>query len=442
MELIGTPLHWAVRTGDAKLVSTLISYGADINLRWQSRAPLSFEPPPGKYQPSFSPLDIATAYHLAEIADLLLSHGSESFGGDREWDYSAFHMVGLQTMPFSRLALHGEHHRRALKDTIATLQRHGIDINCTDSGGDTPLTLAVTSFNIEPYIIEELLAAGAGTSREFDAEHGSVIIRDAKFSDSRLTSAWRTKLLFNLVDDLNMLDPDGYSALHHCALLNSVPTAQALLTTKRVDVDKKSTSGYTALAYAAMRGSTSIVECLAGAGADLSLQSRGLTALELAVQERKAWVAIALIKAGASTSFEKYNVLHLAVTNASQRGSIAAILLEKCPEELRVTSILDGFDICGWTPMHNAAYYGDYDGVEALLDAGASHLKYKYPPAMSFGGTPLDLITKTIRKFKASGDLGPYHAAVKRKGQRAVDDFLRTMDSIQAKLSNIVDGIN
>ncbi|KAI1495536.1 ankyrin repeat-containing domain protein [Biscogniauxia marginata] len=437
MQLIGTPLHWAVRTGNVELVSILISYGADINLRWQSRAPLSSEPPLGKYQPSFSPLDVSVAYHLSEIADILLSHGSETFGGDRDWDYSVFHMMGLQTIPFSRLVLHGECHRTAISNTIRVLQDHNIDINSTDSEGDTPLTLAVSSFSIEPYIFEELLAAGARTSEEFDTKHGSVIIKDAKFSGYFPISGWRTKLLLPLVGDLNMLDPEGHNALHYCAWLDATATAKVLLDTGRINVNKKSKFGYTALACAAIRGSTAIIDCLAKAGADLDLQSSsGSTALELAVNGRHAWTAIALIKAGASISYAKHNVLHLAVTTVSQRGSIVSTLLEHCREELGTSSILNGSDSSGWTAMHYAAYFGDYDGVKALLDAKADPFAYKYRALYSLKETPFDLVSKTIEKFKTSGDLGLDHAAVKKKGKQAVNQFLNRMDSIQAMLSD------
>ncbi|KAI0387559.1 hypothetical protein F5Y04DRAFT_274412 [Hypomontagnella monticulosa] len=435
MELIGTPLHWAVRTGNSDLVSLLISYGADVNVRWRSRAPLSFEPPLGKYKPSFSPLDVAVAYHLADIIDILLRKGAEPFGGDREWEYSAFHMIGLQTVPFSRFVLHGERHRDALKDTIGTLKAHCIDINSIDSRGDTPLTLAVTSFDIEPYIFRELIAAGASTSGRFNAKYGNVVIMDAKCCSNRLDSGWRTKLLSDLVVDLDMLDPDGYSALHHCALLDNVTAAKYLLSTGRVDADRKSANGLTALAYAALSGSTSIIKCLVDAGCNLELKSNGQTALEIAVRERKALIANTLIKAGASTKLARCNVLHLAVTNADQRGSIAESLLEHCANQLNDPSILDEFDFTGFTPMHYAAYYGDYSGVRALVNAGANPSIYKLPAACSLGGTPLDLATKIITKFDVTGELRAEHGAIKKKGRRAVSDFLAITKDIKTFLS-------
>ncbi|KAI0879575.1 hypothetical protein GGS24DRAFT_3015 [Hypoxylon argillaceum] len=443
MELQGTPLHWAVRTGHSTLVKMLIQLDANVDLRCKSRAPMSYEPKLRTYQPSFSPLDIAVAYHLGDIVELLLSHGSKPSGGDREWDYSSFHMVGLQTMPFSRYVLHGEQYRAAVKKTIGVLQRHKIDINSIDSEGDTPLTLAVRNYGTESYMIEELIAAGARASQDFDVQYGNVVLRYVRFSPFGQGCSKKIRLLLPMVTDLNLCDPDGYSALHHCALLDSTLTAEVLLSTGLVDINKKSKSGHTALMLAAISGLDAITQCLIQNGANLDVVSSGnsnvnSTALQFAVTMRHTRVAISLIKAGASVIFSAENILHLAVTNASQRGSIIRELLEHCAEQLKSPTILNAFDKRGWTPMHIGAYFGDLDGVEALLESEANPSAYKYPPYMSLGGNPLELVSKTKILYQKKGELGPNHAAVKAKGSSGVSEFLKALDYLEALLTEYI----
>lgn len=435
IELFGTPLHWAVRTGNSDLVSLLIKHGADINARWKSRVPKSSEPPLGRYQPSFSPLDLAVAYHFADIVQMLLGHGGEVVSDDREWGYTCFHMIAQPTLPFSRFVAHGEHHRSACRRTIAVLQSHGADINATDSNGDTPLTLSIRSFDIESYILEELISAGSTACSEFDAKHGSMIIKAARFCSDRLFSTSQARLLVPLVDDLNRLDPDGRNALHYCAIADAVRMAKVLQRTGKIRINQAASDGHTALTYAAIFGSVDMINYLVEAGADTSLASaKGATALELAVSRRHIRASVALIKAGAQLSFASENILHIAVTNRTQRGSIALELLDQCREQLAVKSILDGFDSGGWTPMHCAAYCGDFDGIEALLYAGADPLAYKYPSYYSNGGNPLELVTKTINWIKAKG-LGNDHSYVKANGQKATLEFLSRLKRIANILS-------
>ncbi|KAM7216775.1 ankyrin [Rhypophila decipiens] len=438
MELFGTPLHWATRAGNLELVTLLIEYGADVNIRWQSRAPGAPEVPLLKYQPSYSPLDLAVAYHFSDIVKVLLQAGSPTSGGSIEWTYTPFHLIGMRTMPFARFAAHGERSRLALRNTIHALKAHGLDINAVDSESDTPLTLAVRSIDIEPYILEELLDAGAGTCSAFEALHGNVVIRASRFCSDRLGSGWKTRLLLPLVEDLNALDPEGISAMHYCAVLGDVSTAMVLLDTKRVNTANRSLAGHTALTIAALSGSASVIECLVEAGGDLELpDGSGYTALAGAVLQRKLEASVALIRAGANVSWAKHNVLHLAVTNASQRPSIVQELLNDCPEQLCKTALLNGFDQMGWTPMQRAAYFGDVDGVDALLDAGADHLTFKHPAYMSMGGTPLQVVTKFLERLKNNGgELGPDHKAVKEKGPLAVRRFMNCLYAIRGRLES------
>ncbi|KAK8122857.1 serine/threonine protein kinase [Apiospora sp. TS-2023a] len=136
--LFGTPLHWAVHAGNIKLVSIFISHGANVDTVFESHVARSHEPASRKYQPSFTPLDLAVHYHFAEIAELLIKAGGRVTGGDRQWGYSVFHMIGNEAMPFARILAHGEYSQSALQETIKVLKDSGQDINVVDENGETP----------------------------------------------------------------------------------------------------------------------------------------------------------------------------------------------------------------------------------------------------------------------------------------------------------------
>lgn len=81
VELFGTPLHWAVRVQNIRLVELLINLGANINVRWSgyNRFDSGVSAPS---LPNTSPFDIAVAFHLPEIVEILPDNGAErTLGG-------------------------------------------------------------------------------------------------------------------------------------------------------------------------------------------------------------------------------------------------------------------------------------------------------------------------------------------------------------------------
>lgn len=452
LELFGTPLHWAVRTGNIDLVALFIDYGADINKVWQGNlvsqgesSLSSGDAPVGSITFLFTPLELAVTHHFSDIAELLLQKGSVVFRSEKyqTWHHSCFHMVGLPVVPFARFVSHGGLYRKAARRTIDVLKAHEIDINATDNFGQTPLTLTTQFPDVEPYVLEEMLRAGAGTSSQFDAAEGSIMTSCAKHGADRPLDTRRVDIFLPLVKDLNVLDNtnDGRSALHWCALFDISGVARALLDTGRVRVDQLSRRGHTPLIDGAFRGTVSTLDCLVQAGADLELRSkRGLTALQVAVSSRHLQTGVKLIQLGSQVESGQGNILHFAVTNASQRGSIARELLEQFPEKLKVARILNGFEKDGWTPLHRAAYFGDLDGVEALLDAGADPLAFRSSPELLYGGNPLELVKKISKRFQTEG-LGRDHAKVSEQGDAAVREFLRRVSAIQRTLSVWIGGM-
>ena len=184
------------------------------------------------------------------------------------------------------------------------------------------------------------------------------------------------------------------NALHLCAIFDAAPAADVLLGTRGIDVDAKTKLGDTALSLAAARGSVGVLASLIRKGADLH---RG-GALSGAVSARQLDAVLMLVDAGAGVRFKtsrglSVNILHHAVCTDEKRPSHVRKLLAKCPQA-RATDVINQFDSNGWTPLHQAAYFGDFDGTAALLEAGADPGKFRTPTEHSMGGTPLQLATR------------------------------------------------
>lgn len=442
MDLFGTPLHWATRCGYLDLVSELMLLGADLNKRWNGKLAFYGEPRSARY-PSFSPLDIAVTYHFADIVEQLLDHGADTYGGDIQWEYSPFHMIGQKTIPFARYVAHGHQSRSAATRTIRITLAKGLDINARDSVGQTPLICAAMSLDLEQYILEELLAAGASAKETYLPEEGNIATLVSRCCVDRRFTSWKLSLLLNQIDDINGLDTFGRNALHYCALFDGSEMARVLLAQPGIDINSKASDRNTALTYAAKFGSEVITGMLINSGASLEMSdAKGSTPLDVAVNGRQIEVARLLLKAGARTVFRiksggpYENILHVAVTNASNRPSVAKQILDILSADA-VKDVLNAFDSGGWTPLHRAAYFGDIQGVDALLQAGADRTLFKHPqtPSLtSYGGTPLQLVTRLINKIKKRG-LGIDHEAIKREGTGAENHFSDCLEAIQILLS-------
>jgi ankyrin repeat protein len=400
MELFGTPLHWAVRTQSSVMVKALIEAGANVNLRWTP--PRVWRSEPGMITiPSYSPLDLAVCFHCDDIVDILLKYNPDTEGGDPfNWTYSAFHMVGSVAMPLSRLVLHGRGSREAARRTLDLLKSHGLDISLLDSWGRTPLVVAFSNLDIQQYIIDELLKAGA-TTEESPKQKETLACLAARTCFDRRFSSWKLALLVRLSHDVNSLDSHGCNALHYCALAGSAAGTNVLIGCASVDLNAKASDELenTALIYAAVYGQPEVVQMLIDAGASIDLPNKSsFTALELAVSRRNVGNALILLEAGAQTSFRiaesvpSSTVLHAAVRNNPNKSPVARQLLEKYAI-LRSKEHLDIYDAGGWTPLHRAAYYGDVESVGALLEAGANREAMGHYYSTS-GGTALDVATK------------------------------------------------
>ncbi|RYN21487.1 hypothetical protein AA0112_g10218 [Alternaria arborescens] len=445
MDLFGTPLHFAVRCGFQDLVSEFIRHGADVNKRWEARIIPTSDGRSVRY-PSFSPLDVAATYHLADIAQLLLGAGAVTYGGDVDWEYSPLHMVGQKTIPFARFVMHGSHSRAAATQIIRTLHGWGLDISNHDSSRQTPLLRAAEYHDIDDYILEELLEAGARADASTAYPGCSLATLLAQQCADRRFNSSKFRLFLPQVEDFNCLDSHGRGALHYCALFDGIEMARVLLAQPGIDVDCKANDEgrNTPLLFAATFGSSDVADLLIKGDADFELaDADGRSPLRVAVTCRHIDVASLLIKASASLVFHTQsgrteNILHYAVMRESQLPSLMEPILRMLPNE-KIADLLDEFDGGGWTPLHYASYFGDLEGVNALLEAGANRNSFKNPQyarsLSSRGVTPLQLITLLRKKIQRDG-LGKDHDAVKRGGPVAETRFMDRLEQIERVLKS------
>ncbi|KAJ3539275.1 hypothetical protein NM208_g5557 [Fusarium decemcellulare] len=397
MELRGTPLHWAVTAGYTDLVADFLRLGADVNGRDQWRK-TAHEDGHIEHTPSLSPLDLAVAGHHPRIVELLLDHGSEIHGGDWHWSHSPFHMIGYSMFPFGRYVAHGQNYRAALRETIQILVKRGLDINALDNLNQTPLFVAVKNMDLEAYVLEELLLAGAVPGEECNKKHGNVVAAAIIDSAHRRLSSSKIPLLLPLVSDINACSGggSGLNALHYCAFFDAVPAAEILLQIPGINIEAESTLGATAVSLATHRGSLGVLAQLIGAGAEVHRRET----LEGAVSHGQIDALKMLLDAGSGTSWKNskggtVSVLRYAVQMRSQRPSYVRACLSKCPQ-LRAQEIMDQGDDEAWTPLHFCAYYGDVDGTRALIDYGADVDKVA---SIGLGLTPLGVAVKTFEEL-------------------------------------------
>ncbi|CZS79331.1 unnamed protein product [Fusarium graminearum] len=395
IELRGTPLHWAVIAGCKDLVEQYANLGADINIRTQWRK-TTHEDGYTEHTPALSPLDLAVAGHHHEIVKYLLNHGSEVYGGDWQWKHSPFQMVGYDTFPFARYLAHGQSYRVSLRETIQALLQKGLDINALDNTKRTPLFSAVKNMNLEAYVLEELILAGAVPGEESEKHHGNVVAYAAIDSPHRQLSWTKIPLLLPLVSDINActVGEGGLNALHYCAIFDALPAAEILLRQPTIDPEAESALGATAVHLAAQRGSLGVLDLLIKRGAKLERREP----LEAAISAGQIDALRILLEAGSNTSWKNrdghtVNILGYAVRMHSQRPSYVRACLSKCPQ-LRAQEVISMGDDHGWTALHYSAYYGDLDGVGALIDYDAD-----IDRTTSLGLTPLQVAIETYEKL-------------------------------------------
>ncbi|KAI0408885.1 ankyrin [Xylaria palmicola] len=433
LELGGSPLHWAVRARNKNLVKLLLSLGANVDTRWMpsSRAALEIT------ESMSSPLDIAVELHLSEIVKILLDSGAAVSPPITHLTlaYSAIHCLGRPCKPFARQLIHGAEYREALRRTIHVLLDRGLDINeKTEEDGYTPLLVALTDPDCEEYIIEELLAAGASvTCSPANKDLNPNIISAVALISRRYNDASLRLVAPFSKDFINEVGKGGKCAIHYAVLSGNGEAVNILSRVENFDANVGASNGHHLIHYAAHFNSIDAIKVLLTYGVDIDYPTEydkwNYSPLMLAAMRRHIELTDYLLDQGANPFFtfirspRWLTLLHAASASAYSPHSLVKHLLDK-HEKLRSKSIINAADHFGWTALHKAAYYGDADGIRALVERGAdTSLRDRA------GKTAHDQATKLLRS--SQGHRLKYYKYVVENGQQGIADFEAALETIQ-----------
>ena len=265
LDSVENTLVGAARAGNLEAIKQHIADGADVNV-------LHFEMPP---------LTWAAVMGQTEAAELLLQHGADINGRNREGN-TALHLA----MFLGRA------------ETAELLLKSGADVTAKNDDGATPIdTIGVpwemTKFASEFMGVEleqEQVEAGKAKIREMfsdDAKIGAEIPPNSENNSTDLSEAAFTGNLAAMKQalsdgaDPNTKDPTSGSTLLATAALMGHTEIVGLLLEHDADINARSQDGGTALHAAAFLGRAETVKLLLEKGADSTLQSNmGGTAID------------------------------------------------------------------------------------------------------------------------------------------------------------------
>jgi ankyrin repeat protein len=256
--------------------------------------------------------------------------------------------------------------------------KNGANPNAKNNDDSTPLHIAAYHGHVE--IVKLLLKRGAdpnaknnddSTPLHIAAYHGHVEI---------------VKLLLKRGADPNTKNNKGRTPLHDAAYRGRVEIVKILLE-RGADPNAKDNDGWTPLHWAAYNGHVEIVKILLERGADPNAKNnKGRTPLHIAAQEGHVEIVKLLLKRGADPWIaDNVGLIPLDYAKDSAiRSLLESALRNSYSEVPREPDYAK--DTVIWTPLHEAAYFGDVEDVKLLLERGAD------PNAKdNYGRTPLHI---------------------------------------------------
>ncbi|MBI2422340.1 MAG: ankyrin repeat domain-containing protein [Candidatus Hydrogenedentes bacterium] len=232
-----------------------------------------------------------------------------------------------------------------------------------DEMGDGDDYLAIAARHGQKEAIKLLLAHGADLNRPGLALNGENLLPNIV----RAGAVDMVSFLIELGANVNLANPkDGCTALH--AAMDTADTAMAgLLLAKGARADARNSAGDTPLHRAVRNNRIEHVRALLEHHVDINaLANPPATALHLAVSEERADIAALLIERGADLSKPNEagdTALHLAATSG-QDTVIAALLGKGAP--------IDALNREQATPLHGASATGQLSAAQRLIESGAA----------------------------------------------------------------------
>lgn len=263
-----TALTRAAAANRTEVIQLLLKAKANVNQRTQG---------------GYTALEVAAFQGNLDSVRLLLDHGTdlrainEAFISAAEGAHvevmsallekgANLNEVGPRALYLSVRSTKAGVNEQDLNTTVAFLLSHGVDVNTrnkqagTLDDGETPLMVAVYSWENEPSVVRTLLNGGA---------------------------------------DVNIKDNRGQTPFWMAAAHGSADLVQMLLD-RGADIGSRDNEGETPLMVAAENGHTSVVRTLLERGAHLNdKDAKGRTALQLAKESERAETVLLLSKAGA-----------------------------------------------------------------------------------------------------------------------------------------------
>ncbi len=440
LQLAGSPLHWAVGARNLALVTILVELGANAYQRWSpNRAPENDYP--SHQHPGFTPLELAVAWHMPEIVDAFWKRTPSSLRIDLLESSDVPHYLGQLSLPFLRYIIHGANHVHAFNDTIHTLQAFAFDLCRRNKQGQSVLMAALGDPDQDIYMLQGILAA-SGSAERVTSDGKNAVTLVAATSLRRQNNPQRMELAMKMTTDINDTDDSGWNALHYLSVEDNATLCKMILRHGNLDINRQNAKGASAVHLAATFNAATVLVLLLHSGADIETWDQdGYTPLALAILNRRRSAIRFLVEAGANTFLRngegasKIGALHIAVSGPSSLDSIAAHLLETYPVfgSSSHLNLVDGF---GWTPLHRAAYFGDYEGVAALLSYGAdseAQCCRRFPIAP--GRTAFDVASNLLQKISTDSGLGSDHASIIKGGAVAIAAFRLRLEEVKLILT-------
>ncbi|KAL8708290.1 MAG: hypothetical protein Q9225_007621 [Loekoesia sp. 1 TL-2023] len=287
-----------------------------------------------------SSLAIAAAFGLTSIVRCLLREGLDIDAGSD---------TGRTALMFTAETGH--------TDTIKALLEAGADVNKADAAGVTALMVAASEGHDN--VVKLLLDNGA--KLEIADVYGATFRGYLEAVD----------FLLNRGADITAQNDTGETVLHTCIHYKPHDDMVFFLVERGIPPNIMDTQGNTALHAAAGRGYGSIIEILIDHGADVNIKNqKGWTPLQEAAASGHEKVVDYLLTQMASPYKPTHTNLlasaRLREAINSKDDQIIQDLLKKPDVDIGL------LDHDGRTSLHHAAYNGEIDVVQALLERGAS----------------------------------------------------------------------
>lgn len=388
----------AAAQGDVSVLRFLLTYASDDNKKYLLNSTF------GKT----SPLIIASQKNQLEAVKYLIKQKNIDLEIKDLYYQTALHKAAINNF----------------ENIVRELIQAGADLNTQDDKGNTPLISATV--NKHESLVNALIAAKADLNRQNNDGSTALLIAALKNSENialKLIAAgadvnkqnksgdtaliWATiqknETLVNALiaakADLNVQSNDGNTALLIAAQVNNENIALKLIAAG-ADVNKQDKFGDTVLMTAVVNNNESLVKVLIAANADVNKQnSDGWTALLFAVYNNFDKIALKLIEAGADVhrknnrdetplflAIYKNNesiVSALIPAGAANNTNVDALLEyawqfanRQTIQALFSSHLLKNRKVDFNEALPIAAFYGNLDAVQFLIEQGADVNEY------------------------------------------------------------------